>query len=111
MWNSGRLPIISASVSPALEAELGEPAGERVDTARSSPQVIVNSSPLVRIATSSGRRAAVMRKASAIVFAPCADADCAMNRLLLPPLPVLPLSFRLIAAAAPAAGGDDPSRS
>ena len=31
MWNSGRLPSISATVSPLADAELGEPAGEGVD--------------------------------------------------------------------------------
>ena len=31
MWNSGRLPSISATVSPRAHAEPGEPAGERVD--------------------------------------------------------------------------------
>ena len=31
MWNSGRLPSISATVSPRRDAEPGEPAGERVD--------------------------------------------------------------------------------
>ena len=30
MWNSGRLPNISATVSPLPDAQLGEPAGERV---------------------------------------------------------------------------------
>ena len=31
MWNSGRLPSISATVSPRRDAELAQAAGERVD--------------------------------------------------------------------------------
>ena len=78
MWNSGRLPSISASVSPRSRPSLREPAGERVDAlAQLAP------GDRERVALGADRDligavgAAVMRNASAIVLAPSAAAACA----------------------------------
>src|SRR5271166_181300 len=72
MWNSGRLPIISASVSPRPRPSWASPPASASTRSRRAPQVIVNSSPRVRIATSSLRSAEVSLNASAIVLAPVA---------------------------------------
>ena len=62
MWNSGRLESISATLSPRCTPRPARPPASASTRSRSSAHVIVMSSPLVRIATLSGREAAVMRK-------------------------------------------------
>src|SRR5690349_128487 len=66
-WNSGRLPIITPTVSPRFRPSLARP--EAIFSTRSaySPHVIETSSPAVRIATLSARSAAVTWKAAQIV--------------------------------------------
>ena len=59
----------SAIVSPRRRPSFASPPASASTRSRSAAHVIVNSSPLVRIATSSPRSAAVIRKASASVCA------------------------------------------
>src|SRR4051794_17765327 len=68
-WNSGRLPSISAIVSPLRSPSPCRPAAKASTRSRSSPHVHEISSSLVRTATSPARCAEVMRNASAIVAA------------------------------------------
>src|SRR3954453_7538215 len=68
-WNSGRLPSISAIVSPLRRPSACRPAASASTRSRSSPHVHATSSSLVRTATSPARWAEVSRKASAIVAA------------------------------------------
>src|SRR3712207_6696396 len=72
MWNSGRLPIISATVSPRRTPSSCSPRASASTRSRSSDQVNETSSSFVRTATRSGWSSAVIRKASAIVAAPTA---------------------------------------
>src|ERR1700726_1333296 len=84
MWNSGRFDSISAIVSPCPRPSLARPPARSSTRPRSSPQVIVNSSPLVRIATSPARSADVSRKASARGFAPTAEGSLLVSSVTAP---------------------------
>ena len=77
MWNSGRLPSISATVSPRRTPSSCSPRASASTRSRSSLHVSETSSSLVRTATRSGWSSAVIRKASAIVAAPTAREDAA----------------------------------
>ena len=77
MWNSGRLPSISATVSPRRTPSSCRPRANASTRSRSSAQVSDTSSSLVRTATRSGWSSAVILKASAIVAAPTAREDAA----------------------------------
>ena len=68
-WNSGRLTIISATVSSLPTPSAASPAATARTRSAYSPQVQVNSSPLVRIAIRSGWASAVSWNASHAVFA------------------------------------------
>src|SRR6476620_9884690 len=69
MWNSGRLENRSATVLSFFSPSPARPAARLSTRWRSCSHVMVNASPFVRMATSSGLRPTVWRKASAIVVA------------------------------------------
>ena len=68
--NSGRLEIISATVSPRVTPEPGRPPANASTFAASSVHVQAISSSFVRTAMRSALSSTVSRKASAIVAAP-----------------------------------------
>src|SRR5215218_8228323 len=75
MWNSGRLPSMSATASPRRTPSSCRPRASASTRSRSSAQVSETSSSLVRTATRSGWSSAVILKASAMVAAPTARDD------------------------------------
>src|SRR5215217_6039594 len=72
MWNSGRLPSISATVSPRPTPSRASPPASASTRSRSCDQVRLTSSSFVRTATRSGLSSTVSRNASVMVWAPTA---------------------------------------
>src|SRR6476469_2519604 len=61
MWNSGRLENSNATVSSFFRPSPARPAARLSTRWRSWPHVMVNASPFVRMATSSGLRSTTCR--------------------------------------------------
>ena len=108
---------ISATLSPRCTPSLARPPASASTRSRSSPQVIVNASSLVRIATCPARSAAVMRNASAIVAAPRAaragvtdSVSCSLH-CTLPPLAVRPIPMGVCTVQAQRDASVDHTRS
>ena len=70
MWNSGRLPSISATVSPGRTPSPASPPASASTRSRSCAHVRLTSSSFVRTATRSGLSSTVSRNASGMVRAP-----------------------------------------
>src|SRR5215210_2877564 len=70
MWNSGRLPSISATVSPRPTPSRASPPAMASTRSRSCAHVRLTSSSFVRTATRSGWSSTVSRNASGMVRAP-----------------------------------------
>src|SRR6185312_3854003 len=81
--NSGRLPIISATVSPRPTPRPASPRASALTRVRSSPHVSETSSSSVRTATTCGCAAAVRRSASPSVAASTAAGVVASRETVL----------------------------
>src|ERR1035437_9308079 len=106
MWNSGRLPSISATVSPCPTPSLARPPAAACTRSSSSDQVSETLPPGVRTATISGWAAAVRHSASVSVEASTALPGTAVIVVLsmYSSWPRFPLAAEAIAAAALAHG-------